>query len=255
MLDLDRIRLQTRVAAVEYRASVVSTNDLATEMARSDSPALPLLVVADTQTAGRGRGSNRWWTGNGSLAFSLVLAPESFGQATPRRSAMAALAAGVAVAETLAPLLPAHRTGIHWPNDVMAAGRKLSGILVEVLSDGRHIIGIGINTNNTAADAPPEVQSRVGTLRDLSGQVHDQTAILVATLQHLDRRLTELATLPEAIARQADALCLQRGSMLTVVQGDTSVAGRCAGIAADGALVLETTDGRRAIYSGVIRAE
>ena len=84
---------------------------------------LPLLVVADRQTAGRGRGANRWWTGPGALAFSLLVDGRTVG-ADRSRSPLVALAAAVAVVDTVAPLLPAHQVGIHWPNDVLVAERK-----------------------------------------------------------------------------------------------------------------------------------
>ena len=101
--------------------------------------------------------------------------------------------------------------GIHWPNDVMLDGRKLAGILIEVLADGKHVIGIGINTNNTAADAPEEVRPRVATLRDVTGQTHDSTELLIAILQQLQRQLAELALSPERVAARTHELCLQRG--------------------------------------------
>ena len=82
----------------------------------------------------------------------------------------------------------------------MLDGRKLAGILIEVLADGKHVIGIGINTNNTAADAPEEVRPRVVTLRDVTGQEHDSTELLIAILQHLQRQLAELAVSPESVA-------------------------------------------------------
>ena len=77
-----------------------------------------------------------------------------------------------------------HQVGIHWPNDVHvrisqpqgeADDRKLAGILVEVLPDRRHVIGIGLNVNNTLADAPAELRDTAATLRDLSGREHDRT--------------------------------------------------------------------------------
>ena len=98
----------------------------------------PLLIVADGQTAGRGRQGNSWWTGDGSLAFSLLFDPETF--SCPRRpEPRVALVVGVAIIDAIGPRIPAARVGLHWPNDVFVGEKKLAGILVEVLSDGRHI--------------------------------------------------------------------------------------------------------------------
>lgn len=159
-LDVDRVVRETFVARAEYHPTLTSTNDRATRCATEAPGELPLLVVADEQTAGRGRGADRWWTGRGSLAFSLLL--EMHQRAVDRRSGapLAALAAAVAIVETVTPLLRPRPVGIHWPNDVWAGGRKLAGVLVEVLPDRRHVIGIGLNTNNSSVDAPLSCEKR-----------------------------------------------------------------------------------------------
>jgi BirA family biotin operon repressor/biotin-[acetyl-CoA-carboxylase] ligase len=163
-----------------------------------------------------------------------------------------ALATGVAVAETLAPLLPNRHVGIHWPNDVMADGGKLSGILVETLPDGHHVVGVGINVNNRLSDAPPELQASAATLLDLTGRRHDMEEVLLAFLKNFERELSVLATTPDGIAAHADAICLHRGEILTARQGDRAICGRCLGIAPDGALRLQTPEGETAVYSALI---
>src|SRR5262245_43251208 len=99
-LDLDTLARSATIARVEYFPTLGSTQDRAREAARAaDCGPLPLLVVADEQTAGRGRGSNRWWTGRGSLAMSLLFDPADWSLPQlplPERS----LAVGVAVVDT-----------------------------------------------------------------------------------------------------------------------------------------------------------
>jgi BirA family biotin operon repressor/biotin-[acetyl-CoA-carboxylase] ligase len=165
---------------------------------------------------------------------------------------LVSLAAGVAVVDAVAPLVPDREIGIHWPNDVVLDGCKLAGVLIEVLPDGKHVIGIGINTNNTAADAPEEVRPRVVTLRDATGREHDSTEILIAILRQLQRQLCDLALSPSGVARRTGELCLQRGKRLKIVQGEKQIEGRCLGIAADGALVLEIDGQPQVVYSGVV---
>jgi BirA family biotin operon repressor/biotin-[acetyl-CoA-carboxylase] ligase len=261
VLDIERILHTTFVASAEYHDRVTSTNDLAVEIAGRGKPRTPLLVVAGEQAAGRGQGVKRWWSGPGSLAFTLLLDPgpaSADGQAhpldapQPAPSPMLALAAGVAVVEALAPLAGTATVGLRWPNDVMAAGRKLAGILVEVLARGRVVMGIGVNTNNTAQDAPAEIQARVGTLRDLTGRTHDQTDVLAAILLGLERSLALLGRAPAELAARADALCVDHGRPLRVACPAEALTGRCLGVAADGALLLETAAGCRAIYSGSV---
>jgi len=249
--DIDRILRETFVARAEYHQVLGSTNDRAIRCAADGSNQLPLLVVAERQTAGRGRGGNRWWTGEGGLAMSLLLGRDvSNPPGAP--APLVSLAAALAVVETVAPLLQPSTVGICWPNDVVITERKLGGILVEVLPDRRQVIGIGLNTNSSLADAPPELQRTATTLRDLTSATHDQTAILVTLLRHLESALTELASAPQRLAARADALCLQRGKTLTLQVGNRSASGRCAGIAPDGALLLESSEGRQAFYSGVV---
>ena len=251
-VDIDRVVRHSFVARAEHHATLASTNDRAVRCATQRPGELPLLIVADRQTAGRGRGTNRWWTGPGSLAFSLLLDPCPSAGDRRSQSPLVALAAAVAIAETVGPLLPSETVGIHWPNDVMAAGRKLAGVLVEVLADGRAVVGIGINTNCTLADAPSELRQTATTLLELTGRQHDQTAILVDLLGRFERGLAQLGSEPERIGARADALCLQRGKTLTIQLGNRLTAGRCAGIAADGALLLDTPEGRRTFHSGML---
>ncbi len=250
-VDVDRLLQATFVARVECHQTLESTNDRARQCA-AEGGILPLLVLAETQTAGRGRGSNRWWTGPGSLAFSLLLDVGDL-RIDRRRSPLVALAAAVAVAETAAHRAPGRRVGIHWPNDVFVDDRKLAGILVETLSSRLYVIGVGVNTNNTLADAPDELRPRVTTLRELTGRAHDPTGVLVAVLQSLASLLLRLAASPEKVAVRADALCLQRGRPLVLDTGRGQIEGRCAGIGPDGGLLLDTPEGRQVCYTGVLR--
>lgn len=251
-LDTDLVVGETFVAQVEYHARLGSTNDRARQCAAEGAAPLPLLIVADEQTAGRGRGTKRWWTGSGSLACSLLLDAQQAGIG-PRRSPLVALGAGVAIAKTAAPLLPSHVVGVHWPNDVFVDGRKLAGVLVEALSDRRLVVGIGMNVNNSLDDAPEALQTSATTLWELTGIRHERTQILVGLLGHLAKGLALLASAPEQVAAEADWLCLQHGQTLTVELGRRVVSGRCEGIASDGALLLDTPAGRERFYSGVLR--
>ena len=207
-------------------------------------------MVADQQTAGRGRGSNRWWTGAGGLAFSLLVDAETVA-AQRERSPLVSLAAALAVADAVAPLLPPPSGH---PLAERRAGRrpKLAGILVEVLADRRHVIGIGLNTNNTAADAPAELQTSIATLRDLSGRQQDQTALLIDLLGRLEQEFARAAQRRKSVAARADQLCLDRGRRLTLTWAERQTAGLCRGIAAEGGLLLETPAGLESFHSGTV---
>jgi BirA family transcriptional regulator, biotin operon repressor / biotin---[acetyl-CoA-carboxylase] ligase len=253
-LDIDGLKRETFVVRVEHYDVLGSTNDRAKQCAGTMPPSemLPLLVVADQQTEGRGRGSNRWWSGPGSLTFSLLLDGKSWGEAVAS-GPIVSLAAAVAVAETVVPLLPGRPVGIHWPNDVYAAGRKLAGILVEVVASRYFVVGIGLNVNNSVRNAPDELRESAAALVDLSRATHDRTALLAAVLRRLSELLADSPGSRDRVARLADVLCLQHGRTLTVDYHDRVVRGVCAGIAADGALLLDTAHGRERLTGGVVR--
>ncbi len=255
MIDTDRILAETFVAYAEHHPVLDSTQTRARSLAAcvvERGTELPALIVADLQTAGRGRATNRWWTGEGSLAFSLLIDPKQFGfppRAVPRLS----LAAGVAIIDSLAPQLTDFPLGLHWPNDVYVGRGKLAGILVEVLPDGKHIIGVGLNSNCTAAGAPAELRDSIATLADLTGKPHDHTDLIVSMMDNFEAALASLSAPMAQLGERFDLLCLQRGDTLTVYQGEQQITGRCTGIGVDGSLLLDTADGRREILSGTLK--
>jgi BirA family biotin operon repressor/biotin-[acetyl-CoA-carboxylase] ligase len=257
-INIHRLLASAPVARVEHYPSLSSTNDRARSAAGEPGVELPLIVIADEQTLGRGRGSNRWWTGAGSLAVSLLFEPAA-AQLDAQRCRVLALAAAVAVIDTVAPLLPERAVGLHWPNDVYAAGKKLCGVLVEALADQRYVVGIGLNLNNACRDAPDEIRGRATSVLDLNGSPHDKTNVLLQLLAHWDECLRCLAADPERLGARFDALCLQHGQRLTLYQSlETanvkSVSGICAGIGPDGSLLLDTAVGRRAFFAGTLAA-
>jgi BirA family biotin operon repressor/biotin-[acetyl-CoA-carboxylase] ligase len=158
---MDQASLQSLLAdlplgSLRYFPTVGSTNDLARRWAEAGAPHLSL-VVADEQTAGRGRLDRRWITPRGSaLAFSLIVKDPA--QADVQRfTALGALAVCDALNAALSPVLPAQ---IKWPNDVIATRKKLAGVLAEAQWRGEKltavILGIGINV--APASVPPDEQ-------------------------------------------------------------------------------------------------
>ena len=251
-IDLDFVVRHTFLAGAEHHAVLGSTNDRARTLAAEARQPLPWLVLADQQTAGRGRGANRWWTGQGSLALSLLLDPAGLGIARPQ-CGLISLAAAVALVDCLAPLLEDPTLGLHWPNDVYVRGKKIAGILVEALSDGRHIVGIGLNVNNSLAETPPEIAELATTLSDLSGRRHEPTQLLTSLLERLESTFTSLAGSPQSLGLRVNDLCLQHGRSLTIECGQQTTSGCCQGVDVDGALLLATSEGLKRFYGGVLR--
>lgn len=152
-----------------YRPVTDSTNDDALAAARAGAPHGSLFVT-DDQRRGRGRRGNVWWmTPGASLTFSVVLRP----RVPPERSALLSLASGLAVRAAVAHLLGQRALGaslsVKWPNDVLAGGKKLAGVLVESQLQGSTlaaaVVGIGLNLGSV--QLPSELQSRAISLAEL----------------------------------------------------------------------------------------
>ena len=138
------------------------------------------IVVADHQTAGRGRLGRSWEAPPGTaVLFSILLKPPSE-RVVPQLS----LVAGIAVADTIERALGLS-VQIKWPNDVMLRRRKVAGCLAEARDDAV-VLGIGVNVNQTQAQLPPNA----GSLRSLTGPEWDREAILSVLLEDLERRYT-----------------------------------------------------------------
>ena len=139
------------------------------------------LVVADHQTAGRGRLGRTWEAPAGTaLLCSLLLKPP------PERSAPElSLVAGVAVADTLETTLGLS-VQLKWPNDVMLRRYKVAGCLAEA-RDGAVVLGIGVNVNQTRDQLP----ENAGSLRSLTGREWDREALLQTLLEDLGSRYSE----------------------------------------------------------------
>ena len=157
--DLQRVREETWVRQIDFHWELASTNSQA--LLRADQPETqtPLLVLAESQTAGRGRGAHHWWSTTGSLTFSLLTGLE---KALAERTSLLSLTVGLAVCQAIERLAPAADVGLKWPNDVCLSGRKLAGILIElpVCEPPRVVLGVGINVNNSFRGAPPKSPRR-----------------------------------------------------------------------------------------------
>jgi BirA family biotin operon repressor/biotin-[acetyl-CoA-carboxylase] ligase len=172
------------LGSIRYDAQTGSTNADAARWAEAGAPDLAL-VVADEQTAGRGRQGRRWLTPAGaSLAFSLVLRPASSKFNPAHLTALGALA----VCEALFDLY--HLEGqIKWPNDVLLERRKVGGILVEAFWQGQNlttaILGIGVNVTRAAVPDEADLVFPATCVEASLGKSVDRLELLKAVLSHL----------------------------------------------------------------------
>jgi BirA family biotin operon repressor/biotin-[acetyl-CoA-carboxylase] ligase len=258
---LELIRDTSFVEKVEWHDTIASTNDRGNELARSADLATPLLILAGRQTAGRGRGANRWWSADGALTFTLVFDPQrdlTKSKLPPLPIELwprVALVAGVALCDLLQTLLPSTPSRLKWPNDVLLGDKKVAGILVEVPQAGadvprRLVLGMGVNVNNSLAASPREVQAVAAALCDAGGERFDSTQLLVDWLNSFVNRLGELTGSAPELVQRWQSLCALNGKTVELQSGSRTVRGNCRGIDCDGALLLETCAGPERLYAG-----
>jgi BirA family transcriptional regulator, biotin operon repressor / biotin---[acetyl-CoA-carboxylase] ligase len=140
------------------------------------------VAVAEEQSEGRGRLGRTWQAPSGtSVLVSIMLQPA----VDPPRLPELSLIAGGAVAEAIAGVTGLE-PAIKFPNDVLLGGKKVAGILAES-SDGRVVLGIGVNVNQTAAELPADAQTEPTSLRLESGERVDRAALLAEILARVER--------------------------------------------------------------------
>ncbi len=228
---------------IHYFAELDSTNRLAYKLA-ADGAAEGEVVLAETQTRGKGRLGRSWFSPPGlNLYLSIVLRPDI----PPSNAPQLTLVAAVALAETVQRFLGA-RPAIKWPNDILAGGKKLAGILTESSVDSERlhfvVVGIGVNLNMPADLVPEEIRDRATSLLVLTNRRVDRTAFARELIQSLDRCYGELEQrgFPQIAARWESFFEL-KGRKVKVEMGDRIVSGIARGIDRDGALLVDKEDG------------
>ncbi|MFM9959825.1 MAG: biotin--[acetyl-CoA-carboxylase] ligase [Planctomycetaceae bacterium] len=252
-MDLTRLQAETFLRGAEHHVVIDSTNNRALELCPDVELRVPYLVLADQQTSGRGRGANRWWSSDGALLFSVIVDANEL--ALPEsRWPQVSLTAGVTVCEMLGNVLSAV-VGLKWPNDIWLNDRKVCGILVEVppVVRGRLVIGIGLNVNNSFAAAPAELQTIATSLRDECGVEFDRSQLLSNIVRQLEVDLRRLAENDRSLPDRWRDLCVLRDRIVSLDTSQQVVTGRCLGIAADGALRLQTDSDEQRFYGGIVR--
>lgn len=229
--------------------SLPSTN---TEVARLAAAGAEegVAVIADEQTAGRGRLQRAWSSPKGAgLYFSILLRPKLEPDRWPLITFVAALATGDALFEA-----SNVQTDIKWPNDLLANERKICGILAEAIETpaGRALVlGIGINLTNEAFSN--ELVNVATSVANESGRPAEREAILAALLQALARwysLLHEADGAEKIAAAWSSRSSYATGKLVQVTNGDETLHGHTCGIENDGALRLETTHGIQLVRAG-----
>jgi BirA family biotin operon repressor/biotin-[acetyl-CoA-carboxylase] ligase len=226
-------------------AETGSTNvDLAAQLRSGERVAEGDWLVADRQSAGRGRQGRAWFDGAGNFMGSTVVCP---GPGDPPAQTLALLA-GLALYEAVLPLLPdPHGLSLKWPNDLLLGQAKLAGILLEREGDFV-IVGVGVNLA-----AAPEVPGRAAVALSALGPAPDRDAFAESLANAFDRELERWRTYGNGpLLRRWQSAAHPQGAALSVHETDGTVAmGTFAGLAEDGSLRLRLEDGTiRPIHAG-----
>lgn len=249
-----RVRQDTFVRHVDWHAEIDSTNREALRLAVDPASPTSRVIWAETQTAGRGRGANRWWSADGSLTFSLIVEPEEFSLARSTWPQLS-LTTGLAVCRALREVAPSATITLKWPNDVFLADRKIGGILIESPSSqaNRLVIGIGLNVQNSLRAAPNEVRAVASSLIDDGGANVSPADVLVEILRQWETAARELARDSASVCRAWNDINHLANRVVEVTAGSTVVLGRCLEIDSSGALVLQSERGRESCLAGSVR--
>lgn len=240
---------------IQHHYSTGSTMNEAARLA-TQGAAEGTLIVAEEQTAGRGRLGRQWISEKSAgLYFTLILRP----RLQPAAAPILTLLAGVATSEALANV--SHlATDLRWPNDVMIRGKKCAGILVEMTAEPERVahvlVGVGINVNTQ--QFPEELANEATSLSLEAGRTFSRLEVLIATLRGLEHYCNcfrEQGT-PMVLERFAQLSSYVQGKRVRVSDGSQSVSGTTEGLTPEGVLLVRRDGGKlERILTGQVRPE
>jgi BirA family transcriptional regulator, biotin operon repressor / biotin---[acetyl-CoA-carboxylase] ligase len=241
---------------IRYFEQVDSTQRVAAELVRNGT-AEGTVVVAERQTAGRGRLGRNWHSPAGvNLYVTVVLRPRLPLPRVPQLS----LVAGVGVAEALETVAPG-LVALKWPNDIWLKGRKAGGILAEAITDSSRgllgvLLGIGLNLNLASNHIPSELRDKATSVFITTGQEVNRVCFAADLFRMLDIRYREAEIKGfEAVRPIYHGYSALNGRRVTVIDANTTTYGVVRDIDDDGALILETEVGSTRILSGDVSIE
>lgn len=221
-----------------------STNDA---LKRLPSAPHGTVLVTGRQTKGRGRLGRSFASPEGGVYLSVLLRPDAPAAALLHLTAMAAVAVRRAVFDCCGV-----SAEIKWTNDLVCGGKKLAGILTELVQkDGAlcAIIGVGVNCNTALSQLPPEVRQIAVSLREITGEAVDPNALARCLVHRLAELDAALLTQKAAWMAEYAAACVTVGKQVQVISGAARRSGFAEGIDENGALLVRWDNGETAAVS------
>ena len=226
---------------IKYFKETESTNTTAREMA--GKAAEGTIVIAESQTGGRGRMGRKWLSPEGGIWLSIILKPKMQPVYAPRITFLA----GVAVAKTIRSL--GLEAKIKWPNDVLVRGKKVCGILTEIEAEidliDYCVVGIGIDANVDTESFPEEFRESSTSLKKELGHEINRVAFLQRLLEEFEVRYLKLQKegfLP--ILEEWRSMSATIGEWVKITTQSRIIYGEATGVDNDGALIVETGEGK-----------
>ncbi len=251
-LPIEEIQLQLHTTCIGtkllYFPSLTSTNEYVNKLAKQQYPE-GTVVIAETQTMGRGRKQRIWSSPKGGLWFSFLLRP----QLPPQKAMIVTMATSIAIAKAIKSTTGADAQ-IKWPNDLLINGKKVCGILTELSAEmdqiNYMIIGIGLNVNN---DVPDILHPTATSLKEATNQPVSLMRLFINLVLSLDEWYKQV--------KQNNETCIQEtwlsltdmiGKHIEVREETSIIKGVVKGITENGGLLVETQKGIKQIVTGDI---
>jgi BirA family transcriptional regulator, biotin operon repressor / biotin---[acetyl-CoA-carboxylase] ligase len=220
---------------------VVSTNTLAMEAA-SQGAREGTVIIAETQTGGKGRLGRTWISPRGNLYLSVILRP----QIPTHKAPLITLVGAVAVASAIRKLCSV-QASIKWPNDILISGKKVAGLLTEMSAEPdriRHIaLGIGVDVNMELQELPPEVRMNTTTLAAEAGATIDRKLLMQQILRDLEHWYRIFLTSEAEVLKEWEQLNMTINRRVTVSGMGEVFEGMAEGIDHEGRLMVALDDG------------
>jgi BirA family biotin operon repressor/biotin-[acetyl-CoA-carboxylase] ligase len=243
LLDPDKIKSNLKTKRIGRKIivynSTSSTQKIAAEYAKNkDNDGL--VILAEEQTAGRGRADNKWYSSHSeSILCSIILTDSKL------NSDLLSLTCAVAVAEAIGKSAKSEAK-IKWPNDILLNGKKAAGILLESKTDNGSntcIIGIGINCHQKKDSFPVELQPIATSIDIENHSICDRILLAKRLLTSMEHWLEEAGQSSEKVIDQWNKLSIQLGHRVRLIYNGREFSGNCIGIDPEKGLILQLDTG------------
>jgi BirA family biotin operon repressor/biotin-[acetyl-CoA-carboxylase] ligase len=230
---------------IHFYQEIGSTNDEAFDLAAAGSPE-GTVVIADSQTKGKGRLQRVWHSPAGSNIYtSIILRPYLEPQSAPQISILA----GVAVAEIMDNFCPG-MVNLKWPNDILLKGKKVCGILAQMKTSASRvdfiILGIGINININYNQLPQDIKNTATSLSIETGRNISRQELIIGLYENLAKWYKKLiADGFSAVKEKWLSMAPMIGKRVQIMSGDEVISGKALGIDEQGSLLLLTAEDRK----------